>query len=82
MMTPDDKVGGWVKKGQSHDDVILECPLIETRLGETISTFKLGAIQQLHGQEEGKGGGGPLTVHMDQNLKPIQLFQHYPVEDD
>ena len=21
----DDKVGGWVKKGQNHDDVILEC---------------------------------------------------------
>ena len=28
MMTSDDKVGGWVKKGQNHDDVILECPLI------------------------------------------------------
>ena len=27
MMTSDDKVGGWVKKGQKHDDVILECPL-------------------------------------------------------
>ena len=27
MMTSDDKVGGWVKKGQNHDDVILECPL-------------------------------------------------------
>ena len=26
MMTSDDKVGGWVKKGQNHDDVILECP--------------------------------------------------------
>jgi hypothetical protein len=26
-MTSDDKVGGWVKKGQNHDDVILECPL-------------------------------------------------------
>ena len=23
----DDKVGGWIKKGQNHDDVILECPL-------------------------------------------------------
>ena len=23
-MTSDDKVGGWVKKGQNHDDVILE----------------------------------------------------------
>ena len=27
MMMSDDKVGGWVKKGQNHDDVILECPL-------------------------------------------------------
>ena len=27
MMTSDDKMGGWVKKGQNHDDVILECPL-------------------------------------------------------
>ena len=31
MMTSDDKVGGWVKKGQNHDDVILECPLIEKK---------------------------------------------------
>ena len=23
-MTSDDKLGGWVKKGQNHDDVILE----------------------------------------------------------
>ena len=29
MMTSDDKVGGWVKKGQNHDDVILECPLTD-----------------------------------------------------
>ena len=27
MLTSDDKVGGWVKKGQNHDDVILEWPL-------------------------------------------------------
>ena len=26
MMTSDDKVGGWVKKGQNLDDVILEWP--------------------------------------------------------
>ena len=26
MMMSDDKVGGWVKNGQNHDDVILECP--------------------------------------------------------
>ena len=29
MMTSDDKVGGWVKKGQNHDDVILEWSLSE-----------------------------------------------------
>ena len=29
MMTSDDKVGGWVKKGQNHDDVLLELSLIE-----------------------------------------------------
>ena len=29
MMTSDDKVGGWVKKGQNHDDVILEWSLTE-----------------------------------------------------
>ena len=29
MMTSDDKVGGWVKKGQKHDDVILEWSLIK-----------------------------------------------------
>ena len=29
MMTSDDKVGGWVKKGQNHDDVILEWSLIQ-----------------------------------------------------
>ena len=27
MMMSADKVGGWVKKGQNHDDVTLECPL-------------------------------------------------------
>ena len=27
MMTSDDKVGGWVKKGQNHDDIILEWSL-------------------------------------------------------
>ena len=32
MMTSDDKVGGWVKKGQNHDDVILECPLTNNAL--------------------------------------------------
>ena len=28
MLTSDDKVGGWVKKGQNNDDVILEWSLI------------------------------------------------------
>ena len=32
MMTSDDIVGVWVKKGQNHDDVILECPLNYTNL--------------------------------------------------
>jgi hypothetical protein len=27
MLTSDDKVGGWVKKGQNHHDVILEWSL-------------------------------------------------------
>jgi hypothetical protein len=27
MMTSADKVGGWVKKGQNHDDEILEWSL-------------------------------------------------------
>ena len=31
MMMSDDKVGGWVKKGQNHDDVILECPLSNSK---------------------------------------------------
>ena len=36
MMTSDDKVGGWVKKGQNHDDVILECPLRKKHCGQKI----------------------------------------------
>ena len=32
MMTSDDKVGGWVRKGQNHDDVILEWSLMEIDL--------------------------------------------------
>ena len=31
MMMSDDKVGGWFKKGQNHDDVILECPLADVK---------------------------------------------------
>ena len=34
MLTPDDKVGGWVKKGQNHDDVILEWSLITTQISK------------------------------------------------
>ena len=30
MMTSPDKVGGWVKKGQNHDDVILEWSLMSS----------------------------------------------------
>ena len=41
MMTSDDKVGGWVKKGQNHDDVILECPLTDLRAW-IISGVKIG----------------------------------------
>ena len=29
MLTSDDKIGRWVKKGQNHDDVILEWSLTE-----------------------------------------------------
>ena len=38
MMTSDDKVGEWVKKGQNHDDVILEWPL------DKIDTYKFSAL--------------------------------------
>ena len=45
MMMSDDKVGGWVKKGQNHDDVILEWSLmyLETilkalRLGNSLNS--------------------------------------------
>ena len=39
MMMSDDKVGGWVKKGQNHDDVILEWSLNKHQLNET--SYKL-----------------------------------------
>ena len=29
MMTPDDKVGGWVKKDPNYDDIILKWSLID-----------------------------------------------------
>ena len=41
MMTSDDKVGGWVKKGQNHDDVILEWSLTE---GKSIIESSLNYI--------------------------------------
>ena len=41
MMTSDDKVGGWVKKGQNHDDVILEWFLTQLRLRD--HPFKMSA---------------------------------------
>ena len=33
MLTSDDKVGGWVKKGQNHENIILEWSLTETICG-------------------------------------------------
>jgi len=35
MMTSDDKVGGWVKKGQNHDDVILEWSLMYSDMADS-----------------------------------------------
>ena len=41
MMTSDDKVDEWVKKGQNHDDVILEwsltCQMMSSLNGEVIT---------------------------------------------
>ena len=48
----------------------------------------LGGIQQLRGQEEGEGGqpkvhacppgeGGPLNVHVDQNLAISESISYY-----
>ena len=39
MMTSDDKVGGWVKKGQNHDDVILEWSLLNKAYREEPSLY-------------------------------------------
>ena len=39
MMTSDDKVGGWVKKGQNHDDVILEWSLINHYFYKRLSLY-------------------------------------------
>ena len=40
MMTSADKVGGWVKKGQNHDDVILEWYPSWLSIPSTINTEK------------------------------------------
>ena len=47
----------------------------------------IGGIQQLRGQEEGEGGqpkvhacpprGGPLNVHVDQNLAISESISYY-----
>ena len=42
MMMSDDKVGGWVKKGQNHDDVILECPLSKERAPSMLQKKSFG----------------------------------------
>ena len=39
MLTSADKVGGWVKKGQKHADVILECPLKKCRRKKIVCKF-------------------------------------------
>ena len=41
MLTSDDKVGGWVKKGQNHDDVILEWSLSRRQVWNLIKNFKI-----------------------------------------
>ena len=52
MMTSDDKVGGWVKKGQNHDDVILECPLSKSIVlgpnGKAYSHFDLQEVKTVN----------------------------------
>ena len=39
MLRSDDKVGGWVKKGQNHDDVILEWSLIKMKYRKYFSVI-------------------------------------------
>ena len=39
MMTSDDKVGGWIKKGKNRDDVILECPLVVLEESQKVAIF-------------------------------------------
>ena len=40
-MMSDDKVGGWVKKGQNRDDVILECPLCKNGINQLKTRKKI-----------------------------------------
>ena len=47
MMTSDDKVGGWVKKGQNHDDVILEWSPME--ICGNMSDFSKYTFTRLNG---------------------------------
>jgi hypothetical protein len=47
MMTSADKVGGWVKKGQNHDDVILEWSL-SRKLISSDSVFTIRIISNYH----------------------------------
>ena len=47
MMTSDDKVGGWVKKGKNHDDVILEWSLIPHLIAIYSESIKPPAVLNL-----------------------------------
>jgi hypothetical protein len=55
MMMSDDKVGGWVKKGQNHDDVILEWSLVENTTAleylYDLTERELRLMQNLHSQD-------------------------------
>ena len=56
---------------------------------KTMNELLLGGIQQLRGQEEGEGGsaksprlstqggGGPLNVHVDQNLACSESISYH-----
>ena len=72
MMTSDDKVGGWVKKGQNHDDVILECPLryiFDCRFPvsnlKKLPDFSLRVLQFMMYLLENNTSGPPLNLIKD-----------------
>ena len=67
MMTSDDKVGGWVKKGQNHDDVILECPLTCPPRAEL--TFSPPIKAGLKRQE------GPDIIHHSTRLQVLHYWK-------